>query len=192
MVYIRKNLIQIMLFVSNIFLFITVIGLFLYMRNVESRVNSVFSTFGSQFNSLDSIVEEYQGMKAIDFNLQVIGSDNLFTLDDISGQPALLVFTWTDCIYCKEMYPELARFSQKYLDINTVMISRGTPEANQELFLNQEFSFPILQADDSVYEDYNVPGTPFFYYLNEDGYIQTLFFANSLEDIENYVFDLSS
>ena len=69
MVYIRKNLIQIMLFVSNIFLFITVIGLFLYMRNVESRVNSVFSTFGSQFNSLDSIVEEYQGMKAIDFNL---------------------------------------------------------------------------------------------------------------------------
>jgi len=69
MVYIRKNLIQIMLFVSNSFLFITVIGLFLYMRNVESRVNSVFSTFGSQFNSLDSIVEEYQGMKAIDFNL---------------------------------------------------------------------------------------------------------------------------
>ena len=180
------------MFISNIFLFITVVGLFLYVRNVEARVNTVFSTFGSQTDSLTAISAEFQGKQAIDFDLQMVGSDKQFSLNDIAGQPALLVFTWTDCIYCKEMYPELTQFSEKYPNIHTIMISRGTPEANQELLSQQGFLFPVLQANDDIYEDYNVPGTPFFYYLNEDGNIQTLFFANSLEDIEKYVFNSPS
>jgi peroxiredoxin len=174
---------------SNVFLFVAVVGLFLYVQRVQSQINTIFSTLISQTNSIEQIAQEYEGIQAPNFDLQRVGSDQRVSFIDFQGESVLLAFTWTDCIYCRAMYPELIEFSEKYPDIRVIMISRGTTEGNQELVTANDFPFLVLQGEETVYTSYSVPGTPFFYHVNSQGYIQDISYCNTLEDFENILFE---
>ena len=59
---------------------------------------------------------------------------------------------------------------------------------------NKSFAFPVLSAsgwDDPVMLEYAVPGTPFFYVIDEAGLIANADFATTLEQMEALVGDVS-
>ena len=70
------------------------------------------------------------------------------------------------------------------------MISQGSVEENRQLVQDQGFAFPVLPAsgwDDTVMVDYQVPGTPFFYVIDEEGLVANADFANTLEQLKALV-----
>lgn len=71
--------------------------------------------------------------------------------------------------------------------MNVLMVSKGATEENERLTQEQDFAFPIMQWDDEVARQYAVPGTPFLY-LIEKGVIANAGSANSLEELESFVY----
>jgi hypothetical protein len=64
----------------------------------------------------------------------------------------------------------------------------GTLEENKLLVQERGLQFPILTIEDTrtgVTLDYKVPGTPFFYVLDETGVIQNVGFANTKEQLDD-------
>jgi hypothetical protein len=67
------------------------------------------------------------------------------------------------------------------------MISRGPVLASRQLIEEQNFDFPVLIWEDTVADNYRVPGTPFFYVIGEKGKIVGKSFATSLEQLDELV-----
>jgi methylamine dehydrogenase accessory protein MauD len=111
----------------------------------------------------------------------------MVSLDDFAGQRVLLAFSSTHCPACKEMYLHLKAFSEDREDVQVVMISLGSAEENRQLREKQGFGFPVLTWDDKVAQDYEVPGTPFFYVIDGEGVITSKGFANTLEQLKQLV-----
>jgi peroxiredoxin len=81
------------------------------------------------------------------------------------------------------MYSELKRFSEMYLDTPVLMISRGSNEDNQNVIKETGLNFPFLTWEDDVTEEYQVPGTPFFFLTDEEGLISNAGFATTLSQL---------
>ena len=129
------------------------------------------------------------GTEAPDFTL-LDTNGSMVSLGGFAEQRVLLAFSSTHCSACKEMYPHLKAFSESREDVQVVMISQGSVEENQRLVQEQGFAFPVLTAsgwDDEVMLDYQVPGVPFFYVIDEEGIIANAGFANTLEQLEALV-----
>ena len=97
----------------------------------------------------------------------------------------LLEFSSTRCLACKELYTDLRAFSEQSRDVHLVMICGGSAEEARQLA--GEFDFPILMWEESVAEDYLVPGVPFFYMIDGESVIINEGFANSLEQLKELV-----
>ena len=70
------------------------------------------------------------------------------------------------------------------------MISQSSVEENRQLVQDQGFAFPVLPAsgwDDPAMVEYAVPGTPFFYVIDEEGLVANADFANTLEQLKALV-----
>ncbi|MCX7680441.1 MAG: redoxin domain-containing protein, partial [Anaerolineae bacterium] len=85
------------------------------------------------------------------------------------------------------MYPHLRAFSAAHREVQVVMVSRGSAEENRRMAEEQGFDFPVLVWDDAVAREYRVPGTPFFYVVDEAGVILNKGFANTREQLEALV-----
>jgi peroxiredoxin len=88
------------------------------------------------------------------------------------------------------MYPHLKAFSESREDVQIVLVSQGSAEENRQLVEEQGFAFPVLPVsgwNDPVMEDYQVPGTPFFYVIDGKGIIANAGFANTLKQLETLV-----
>lgn len=86
------------------------------------------------------------------------------------------------------MYPHLDVFSRYRHDVQVLLISLGSLEQNQQLAEAQGFIFPVLtltQDDLEVGQDYQVPGTPFFYVINGQGVVCNVDFANTQDHLES-------
>lgn len=96
------------------------------------------------------------------------------SLADYRGRKVMLIFSSDQCKYCKQMYPELARFRSNGAasEVEVVMLQLGsTPEQNHELARAQGFDFPVLVANRETFQAYQVPGTPFSTVVDETGVI---------------------
>lgn len=67
------------------------------------------------------------------------------------------------------------------------MVSKGLPSKNQELLNTQGFNFPVLEADETIGDHYQVPGAPFIYLIDEKGFIIRSGYANTLKDLEDLI-----
>lgn len=135
---------------------------------------------GSNQNVLaDEIASTYIGQNAADFSLNDV-SGQPFSLADYSQTPILVAFVSTQCGYCKALYPHLKTFHQQNSRIQIIMVAAGTPEELQDLVIQEQFDFPVLAYDSTTNLGYEVPGTPFFYAIDEGGIIRQVGFANTL------------
>ncbi len=106
------------------------------------------------------------------------------SLADFAGEPLLLVFSSTTCPACQEMYPTLKEFSDRFTEMQVVMISLGTEEENKSLVRERGFTFSTLNWHEEVAEAYLVSSIPQFYVINEEGVIANGGFAASMADLE--------
>ncbi|MCX7681934.1 MAG: hypothetical protein N2508_08255, partial [Anaerolineae bacterium] len=85
------------------------------------------------------------------------------------------------------MYPHLRAFSAAHREVQVVMVSRGSAEENRRMAEEQGFDFPVLVWDDATAREYAVPGTPFFYVVDEAGGTVNRGFGNTPAQLEALV-----
>jgi len=124
------------------------------------------------------------GSQAPAFNL-VDTEGRTVSLREFSGQRILLVFSSTACPACQQIYPSLKEFQKAHPDIALLMISRGAPEDNQTLVRKEGLTFPVLNGQEEVIKEYQVPAFPFFYLIDEQGSIASRGIAFSLKHLED-------
>lgn len=181
----RTNVVLALLMGVVIFLMIAIIGLFVRMNQLQNRILASLQADNVQITGLAV------GTQAPEFTLSDVHGSTV-SLQDFAGQMVLVGFSSTQCPACAEMYPSLGAFSTQNPDIQVLLISAGTLEENQRLEEAQGFGFPILtltQDDSQIGRDYQVPGTPFFYVIDEQGRICSAGFANTREHLESLVSD---
>lgn len=174
----RLEVLLLLLMGIVILLMVANLGLFLRMNRLQSEV--LVALVASQARELKGLEI---GTQAPNFNL-VDTEGRTISLVDLAGQRVLLVFSSTRCSVCKEMYPHLRAFDQSRQDVRMLMISLGSSEENRQLVEDQDFGFPVLAWEEAVAEKYQVPGTPFFYLVDEQGVIAGADFANTVEQLE--------
>ncbi|RMH38964.1 MAG: TlpA family protein disulfide reductase [Gammaproteobacteria bacterium] len=126
------------------------------------------------------------GKKAPPFALKDMKGQTI-TLAQFAGKPFLLIFASTECGACRRMFPNLSAYHQKHPEQRIVMILAGSERAKEEVVNKYGFDFPILSWDDKVAHAYKVPGTPWFFLLDDKGVVVRSGTANTLEGIEAFV-----
>ena len=107
------------------------------------------------------------GTPAPPFRLPRIGGGEL-SLEEYRGQPVLLVFSDPGCGPCNELAPKLERLHRQSLDLEVLMVSRGSPSANEAKIAEHRLTFPVvLQRHWEVSRMYAMFATPIAYVLDE-------------------------
>lgn len=156
------RLLWILMIVVLLLLLVT-IGLFWRMNQVQREVVDALAP-------LRRPTPLAAGTPAPDFRLSTTDG-RTYTLQDSAGRQLLLVFSSVTCPPCQQMYPALTQLHARHPDVTVLLISRGSAEENRHLAAAQGFTFPVVQWQDQTARDYHVPGTPFFYLIDERGAI---------------------
>jgi len=181
----KSTVLLLMLMVTIILLMIAIGGLFLRMNQLQGQVLAVLQ---ATLQGAPGVATGLRpGTPAPNFSLPEVTSQVVVNLSDFARQRVLLAFASPQCSACVKTYPYLKKFSETRPDIRVIMISRGSAEENRQLVEEQSFAFPVLSWDDAVAQAYQVPGTPFFYVLDEGSVIINAGVANTLEQLETLV-----
>lgn len=157
------------------------VGLFVKTTQLQTEVRTAIK------NNQKPIAEGLEkGIKAPPVELYTIDK-NLTSVADFLGQKVLLVFTATTCPYCKEVYPVLSSFEQQHPEFQVLMVSNGTEDENLTLAQEEQLKFTVLTWEDRVAQIYQVPGTPYFYYIDADGIIVNAGFLNTSTQLEEFI-----
>ena len=85
------------------------------------------------------------------------------------GKPVVLMFTDPACCPCAELYPHVARWQQSLKDELTIaVLSTGAAHANRPLCTRYGIE-EVLLADNQLFADYRLPGTPAAVVVAPDG-----------------------
>lgn len=147
-----------------ILLMVAIIGLFVRMNQLQQTVLAALTA--SRAGAIEQEMGLQAGTAAPAFALSDTAGTTV-SLRDFAGRRVLLVFASPRCPPCVAMYPHLEAFGEGRADVQVVMVSRGSVEENRRLAEEQGFEFPVLTWEDGVAEAYQVPGTPFFYVVDE-------------------------
>lgn len=150
-----------------------------------------------RMNQLQSLVIQSLEPFQRPMGLKVGTRAPLFTLTDTEGRPValqsfsgrrvLLVFSSIASPACQQIYPVLKDFQEIHPDIAVLLISRGSQEDNAALVRKEGLTFTVLNGQDELIREYQVPALPFFYFIDEQGNIASHGVAFSLEQLENLV-----
>jgi len=180
----RTETLILILMVIVILLMVAIASLFLRMTQLQRGVLTALGSFQVAGGPKGLEI----GTQAPDFALADTEGQTV-TLANLTGEQVLLAFSSTQCSACIAMYSQLKAFSEGDQNIRVVMVSRGTVEENHRLVEEQGFAFRVLTWEDAVASEYQVPGTPFFYVIDEEGVIINRGFGNSLGQLEKLVKD---
>ncbi|MEJ2263830.1 MAG: redoxin domain-containing protein [Anaerolineales bacterium] len=179
----RIERVMLMLMGIVIVLMIMNLGLFLRMNQIQNQVLDAVQP-------LQDILQVKEGLppgtEAPSFNLAGT-TGQMISLEKFSGQSVLLIFSSPTCSACQQIYPVLKEFTRSYPDISMLMISTGSQEENRILVRDQGFDFPVVSLQKEVASSYQLPGTPYFYLIDESGVITNSGFASSLEELRSLV-----
>lgn len=180
----KTNTLLLMLMGIIALLMIAIIGLFVRMNQLQNQVLASLTSL--QTREVQEMGLEI-GTQAPNFTLTDVNG-SMISLEDFAGREILLGFSSIQCPACAQMYPHLDVFSRYRHDVQVLLISLGSLEQNQQLAEAQGFIFPVLtltQDDLEVGQDYQVPGTPFFYVINGQGVVCNVDFANTQDHLES-------
>ncbi len=176
---VQTGTLMLMLLGVVILLMVANLGLFIRMNQLQSLVIQSLEPFQRPMGLK-------VGTQAPLFTLSDTAGQ-FVSLRDFSGKRVLLAITSTTCPACSQIYPILKDFQELHPDIAVLLISRGSQEDNATLVRKEELTFPVLNGQDELIREYQVPAFPFFYLLDEQGNIASRGIALSLEQLENLV-----
>ncbi len=171
----RLETLILLLFAAVVLLLIANLVLFLRMNRLQERIARSAEAWPSALAV---------GSQAPEFSL-IDTRGRSVSLKDYAGQRLLIAFVHPSCPICKDMFPELKRFESEHPDQAIVMLSGGSEEENRELDQTHGFGFPILNADERVFEAYEVPGVPWFFVLDDRGVVVAEGTASTMDRIES-------
>lgn len=173
----KENAILIMLLVVVILLLVANLALFVRMNQLQSQVIQALEPF--QRPKGLSV-----GARAPDFNLVNTAGQEI-SFRDFREQRVLLAFISPNCAACQQVYPSLKEFHKAHPDIPILVVSAGTDAENQKVAA--ELSLPVLNGTEEIIKEYQVPGFPFFYLIDEEGRIASRSIAFSQEHLEDLI-----
>lgn len=168
----KKGGINWLSFLTILFMVIAIAGTFFRVLRIEQKL-------GISASTQESAVGLDIGSSVPDLTL--VNLDKMvFTLSDVVGERVLLVFSSPDSVFGELYFPKLRAMEDNYPDIRIVMISTGISSENQTLQEKYGFDFPILEWTEETAQAYKVPGVPFFYLVDEKGFVE---YAGFLADL---------
>jgi len=166
-----------------ILLMIANVGLFLRMNQLQQEVLAALQPLQAMSSRPQGLE---LGTRAPDFVLPDIEGHQV-SIRDFAGQKVLLGFLSPRCPACVELFPVLGAFATEQEGVRLVVVFLGPEEEVQRVVEEEELVFPVLMGDEEMSKAYQVSGTPFFYLLDERGFIANKGGANTLEHLENLV-----
>lgn len=119
------------------------------------------------------------GMSAPSFRLPDLNGQQQLDLKDLQGRNVLLLFWNPSCRFCLDMVSELRSWeSQEHNDLDLLVISTGTAEANRAMNLQ---STVLIDQDFSVGRLFNAAGTPSAVLIDVSGKIASELAVGSTE-----------
>jgi len=92
----------------------------------------------------------------------------LLSLEEYREQRVLLVFSDPNCGPCNQLAPRLEQLHRRTTDLQVLMISRGTVEANLAKATSHQLTFPIvLQEQWKISREYAIFATPAGYLIEQ-------------------------
>lgn len=111
------------------------------------------------------------GAPAPGFRLPQVEGGEL-SLENYRGRRVLLVFSGPECAQCDLLAPELEWIHRRSSNLQILMVSRGSVEANRVKVLQYGLSFPVaLQRQWEISHLYGRLATPIAYLIDEQGII---------------------
>ena len=111
------------------------------------------------------------GTPAPGFLLPRVGGGKL-ALEQYRGQRVVLVFSDPNCGPCDALGPKLEELHRERPDLQVLMISRGTVEANRQKMKQSGATFPVvLQEAWEISRAYGTFATPVGYLIDKQGVI---------------------
>ena len=147
--------------------------LIMYQQDLDHRLELSSFFEGTKVDSGSDLKENRRGLpvgaQAPRFALEDLqGTEK--TLESYRGAPLVVAFFSDTCGYCLAMADVIGKIKKKGRPL--VLISHGSKEKHLELAVEHEWHSDVLISPDyAVMQEYQVPGTPSGYLMNEEGQI---------------------
>jgi peroxiredoxin len=165
-----------------ILLMIAIVGMFIRMNQLQNAILVALQPFQTTGTTAGLEI----GVEAPRFELADTDG-NQVSLEDFAGQKVLLGFMSLRCRACGPLYADLADLAETEQSVQFIVVSEGSLKENRRLVQQQALVFPVLVWDELVAAQYELPGTPFFYLVDEDGVIVERGVATTLGQVEELV-----
>ncbi len=179
----KKLLIDIILAVV-----IVAMGIFIYYRVNQMRIDQEENADNSSSDSLKNLVEggdtpsdtpqddqDNKARAAFDFNLDSLDGDSI-SLSDFVGTPVMVNFWATWCPPCREEMPLIQEYAAAHQgDFVVLAVNAGEEQALVESFVTSN-SFTdlifLIDSENSVATMYQIPGFPTSLFIDTEGMLQ--------------------
>lgn len=171
----KANITSICLSFISVLLVIAFWGLYLKINNLSVQIEQLRQGSGHAPPENLGI-----GTNAPDF-LLISTQNEKISLENFRGTRTLLVFYSPTCSACQKMLPNIKEISNR---IQTVLVSYGTSEENQQFVGSENISFKVLNWEESVAAKYKVSATPTFFLIDKDLRIENSGFVDNSNALE--------
>lgn len=120
-------------------------------------------------------------LKGAIFPYRILNRENSFE------ENYFVFFLSLSCTICIDLLPEMGDVAE--LTKNPfLLVTDGEIEENNEIINYYNFTFDIISfADD--FRKFNIPSTPFVYYVSKDNVVIDHLDFNSFPDVKNFIFN---
>jgi thiol-disulfide isomerase/thioredoxin len=100
------------------------------------------------------------------------------------GRASVVLFVAPNCTPCKDLLPSVPVVARHYRELEFVMVVTGKDEADR-LSYGQALDGVSVRPDwHGLYEEWQIPGTPYAVGLDEDGVVRGAGVVNVLDHLE--------
>jgi len=165
---------------------VLLITLVVASASVHIRLTRLEHALGRTYTAVERISEPVgldPGTPAPAFLLPNTNGEHV-SLDQFYGSKTLIMFAASKCMFCRSVYPHVGTFAKEHDDILVIVIVRGTAAELQGIADEFGSDAYILAWYDAVAISYKIPGTPYFFALDEQGKVIAHGCAKDSEDME--------
>ena len=145
------------------------------LETVAKSSTTTKPTTSSSSESLGDDIPPVDDVPEVTFSapdFTVIDMDgNEVLLSSFAGKPIVINFWATWCGYCKQEMPDFQALSEKYPNVQFVMVNTNDSVSSGKAYIDQnEFTFPVFfDTDGSAAAAYNVSAYPYTFFINASG-----------------------
>jgi len=125
------------------------------------------------------------GKRAPDFALADLDGRGV-SLADFRGLPLVLVFGSPTCGPCRQLIPDLNAFASEHRgELRVLFLSRGEADDSRRFAAELDIRVPVAtHPDEELPERYKARVTPFAFYIDGEGVIQSKGLTNNREHLD--------